>query len=160
MAFCSAFTPVTLGASLRNITTRWPGSRMASLRNGLCATTPSHSFAVRTKKSVLSARRFSASASSRRSRVGGRSPVRVEEEIPALEQRPDVGETESREEIAQVGHRDLLVAADIDAAEEGDIGGHGCAEPRVIWLSSRSPPLVPRGLPSCFSSHHLLPLCR
>src|SRR2546428_11730761 len=53
--------------------------------------------------------------------LGGRSPVRAEEEIPALEQRPDVGETEPREEIAQVGHRYLLVAADIDAPEEGDV---------------------------------------
>src|SRR2546422_5506976 len=53
--------------------------------------------------------------------LGGRSPVRAEEEVPALEQRPDVGETELREEIAQVDHRYLLVAANIDAPQEGDV---------------------------------------
>jgi len=53
--------------------------------------------------------------------LGGRSPVRMKNEIPALLQRPDVGEAQPRKEIAQVGHRDLLVAADIDASEEGDV---------------------------------------
>jgi hypothetical protein len=38
-----------------------------------------------------------------------------------LQDRADVGEAELREEIAQVGHRDLLVAADIDAPEQGDV---------------------------------------
>src|SRR5437879_13172678 len=53
--------------------------------------------------------------------LGGGSPRRAKNEIPALEQRPDVGEPEPREEIAQVGHGDLLVAADIDATQEGDV---------------------------------------
>src|SRR6266404_3488123 len=53
-----------------------------------------------------------------------RSPGRAKDEIPALQQRPDVREAQLREEIAQIGHRDLLVAADIDAPEEGEVDGH------------------------------------
>jgi hypothetical protein len=53
--------------------------------------------------------------------VGGRLPSRTEDKIPALQDRPNVGEAELREEIAQVSHRDLLVAADIDAPEQGDV---------------------------------------
>src|SRR6266576_447193 len=52
---------------------------------------------------------------------GSRSPVCAKDEIPALEQRPDVSEAELGEEIAQVGHGDLVVAADIDAPQEGDV---------------------------------------
>src|SRR2546426_151100 len=53
--------------------------------------------------------------------LGGASPVRAEDEIPALQQRAHVREAQLREEIAQVGHGDLVVAADIDAPKEGDV---------------------------------------
>jgi len=57
----------------------------------------------------------------RRGRPGG-AP---EHHVAALEQRPHVREPEALEQRAQVGHRDPVVAADIDAADEADEGHRG-----------------------------------
>jgi len=80
--------------------------------------------AVRTKKSVLERETLFGFRLQQGLQLGRRSPGRAKDEIPALQQRPDVREGQLREEIAQIGHRDLLVAADIDAPEEGEVDGH------------------------------------
>src|SRR5947209_6520035 len=53
-------------------------------------------------------------------------PLGREHHVAAVEEGADVGEAEALEEGAQVGHGDALGLADVDAAEEGDVGGgHG-----------------------------------
>jgi hypothetical protein len=48
----------------------------------------------------------------------------VEEEVAALEEGGGVGEMEFGEKFFEVGHRKHVFAADVDAAEEGEVGGH------------------------------------
>ena len=72
-AALAAASFIVFGASFRNITTRWLGSRSASFGNGLRATTSFHSSALRTRKSASRPRRFAASVSSR---CSSSAPVR------------------------------------------------------------------------------------
>ena len=59
-----------------------------------------------------------------RTRVGS-SEVSVgrEEDVAALDGGGDVGVAELLKEIAEVSHREFVVAADVDAAEQDDVGG-------------------------------------
>ena len=68
---------------------------------------------------ALGQRRFEQAL--QRRRVLGRS---AEHHVAALQEGGDVAEPELRESGPQVGHRDHLVAADVDAAQEADVGGH------------------------------------
>ena len=54
--------------------------------------------------------------------LGARSHGTVENEISALQQRAHVSHSELSEEIPQVGHADWPMAADVDAADERDVG--------------------------------------
>jgi hypothetical protein len=44
-----------------------------------------------------------------------------EHDVSALEERSDVIESKLREEVAQVGHADAAVSADVDGAEQRDM---------------------------------------
>ena len=55
----------------------------------------------------------------------GAPSVAPEHQIAALEQRSRIGQPQPREEIPQVGHRDLLVPSHVDAPEKSDVGLHG-----------------------------------
>ena len=46
-----------------------------------------------------------------------------EEDVAALDGGGDVGVAELLKEIAEVSHREFVVAADVDAAEQDDVGG-------------------------------------
>ena len=48
----------------------------------------------------------------------------LEDNIAALQQRFHVGEPQVAEQIAQVGHGDQVVAADVDPTQEGNVNGH------------------------------------
>ena len=121
MSAWSAATTSALGALFRKRTTRCPGSRSASLRNGFCRITIFHSSGVRTKKSTSSESLSAASDSRKALELSARSHLARENEIAALEQRSGILEADLRYEIAQIGHADLPVAADVDAAEQGDV---------------------------------------
>jgi len=54
--------------------------------------------------------------------LGAGAHLTLENEIAALQQRPRISETQISEELAEVGHADLPVTADIDAADECDVG--------------------------------------
>ena len=51
--------------------------------------------------------------------------VAAEHEVAALEQRAGILETDGFDEGPQISHRHLLVAANVDAAQEGDVRLHG-----------------------------------
>jgi hypothetical protein len=50
-----------------------------------------------------------------------RPDLALEDQVTALEQRPDVLHAECSQEISKIGHPDLTMAADIDAADESDM---------------------------------------
>jgi hypothetical protein len=62
--------------------------------------------------------------------LGARSHFARENQIAALEQRSGILEAELRNEISQIGHADLPVTADVDAAEERDVSCQ--REPSVV----------------------------
>jgi len=96
-------------------------SSSASFENGFCLIMLFHSSGARTKKSISIPKRFHRFSlqETLQLRTGPRSAP--EHDIATLKQRSGVIEPKLREKVAQVGHTDAAVAADVDAAEEGDM---------------------------------------
>ena len=67
-----------------------------------------------------------------------------EDEVAALEQGSGILQPELGEKIPQIGHADRAVAADVNAAEKGDVG---CQGNRQLWGARQQPSsgsLLPR----------------
>jgi GrpE len=60
--------------------------------------------------------------------------ITLEDEIAALEEGFCISESQFSEEIAQIGHSDSVMAADIDPAQKCYVGGHE----RILFASSES----------------------
>ena len=54
----------------------------------------------------------------------GRGAGRVKDGVAALDVGLDVFEAQAFEQLAEVGHGELAGPADIDGAQQGDVGGH------------------------------------
>jgi hypothetical protein len=48
----------------------------------------------------------------------------AEEQVPALDVGADVTVPECGRHLPEVGHRDPVAPADVDAAQQGDVAGH------------------------------------
>jgi hypothetical protein len=61
----------------------------------------------------------------------------VEDQIPALQERPRPIEPERGEQRAKVGHRDHAVPPDVDAAKERDPGHRPAIVPHITRVCSK-----------------------
>ena len=88
-----------------------------------------HSSGVRTKKSISIAKALHRLGLEESLELGPGARSALKYQVATLKQRPDVFESELREEVAQVGHSDAAVTADVYAAEQSDVG----CQTRQLW---------------------------
>src|SRR5690606_35497726 len=78
---------------------------------------------------------------------GSARPRAAKNDVATVEQRADIPVTQGLEQRPELGHRDALGLADVDAAEQCDAGGHGADSGSCSWRFRAAGPVKPPASP-------------